>query len=48
MESFTYSLIRSRANKGKELPQQNAVGGFVTAVLDSQGLQQGERAAPVT
>lgn len=34
-------------NEGKELSQQDTVGGFVPAVLDGQGLQQGEGAAPV-
>lgn len=42
-----YSLIGSGSDKGKELPQQDAVRWFVSTVLDGQRLQQGEGAAAV-
>lgn len=42
-----YGLVWRGPDEGKELPQQHAVGGLVSAVLDGQGLQQGEGAAPV-
>lgn len=42
-----YGLVWRGPDEGKELAQQDAVGGLVSAVLDGQGLQQGEGAAPV-
>lgn len=40
-------MLRIGSDEGKELPQQDTVGGLVPAVLDGQGLQEGEGAAPV-
>lgn len=40
-------MVRVCPDESKELPQQDTVGGFVPAVLNGQGLEQGEGAAPV-
>lgn len=40
-------MLRIGPDEGEELSQEDAVGGFVPAVVDGQGLQEGEGAAPV-
>lgn len=44
---MTYSLVRVGADESKQLPQQDAVGGLVPAVLDGQRLQERKGAAAV-
>lgn len=44
----TYSLVRIGPNEGKQLPQQDTVGGLISAVLKGQGLEQSEGAASMT
>lgn len=46
-QNRTYSLVGVGADESKQLPQQDAVGGLVSAVLDGQWLQERKGAASV-